>query len=207
MISSNLRIKLIFLVKILIIYFILSTKSYAEDSKIDKSLVTIGSYDATVKIKIFSSLTCPHCASFHSEVVPEIMKKFVETGKAQLIFIDFPLDLAAFNASKLLHCIDQKKQIIFLDTIYETQESWTSGSGIEDINENLKKIVKNLGINSSQFDECLIDEAISDKILNGRIKANKKYSINSTPTIIINEKKLEGSVSFKNIKKRIEKII
>ena len=207
MINSNLRIKLISLVKILIIYFILSTKSYTEDSKIDKSLVTIGSYDATVKIKIFSSLTCPHCASFHSEVVPEIMKKFVETGKAQLIFIDFPLDLAAFNASKLLHCIDQKKQIIFLDTIYETQESWTSGSGIEDINENLKRIVKNLGINSSQFDECLIDEAISDKILNGRIEGNKKYSINSTPTIIINEKKLEGSASFKNIKKRIEKII
>ena len=207
MINSNLHIKLISLVKILIIYFILSTKSYAEDSKIDKSLVTIGSYDATVKIKIFSSLTCPHCASFHSEVVPEIMKKFVETGKAQLIFIDFPLDLAAFNASKLLHCIDQKKQIIFLDTIYETQESWTSGSDIEDINENLKKIVKDLGINSSQFDKCLIDEAISDKILNGRIKANKKYSINSTPTIIINEKKLEGSASFKNIKKRIEKII
>ena len=207
MINSNLRIKLISLVKILIIYFILSTKSYAEDSKIDKSLIVIGSYDATVKIKIFSSLTCPHCASFHIEVVPEIMKKFVETGKAQLIFIDFPLDLAAFNASKLLHCIDQKKQIIFLDTIYETQESWTSGSDIEDINENLKKIVKDLGINSSQFDKCLIDEAISDKILNGRIKANKKYSINSTPTIIINEKKLEGSASFKNIKKRIEKII
>ena len=157
MINSNLHIKLISLVKILIIYFILSTKSYTEDSKIDKSLVTIGSYDATVKIKIFSSLTCPHCASFHIEVVPEIMKKFVETGKAQLIFIDFPLDLAAFNASKLLHCIDQKKQIIFLDTIYETQESWTSGSDIEDINENLKKIVKDLGINSSQFDKCLID--------------------------------------------------
>ena len=207
MINSNLHIKLISLVKILIIYFILSTKSYAEDSKIDKSLIVIGSYDATVKIKIFSSLTCPHCASFHIEVVPEIMKKFVETGKAQLIFIDFPLDLAAFNASKLLHCIDQKKQIIFLDTIYETQENWTSGSDIEDINENLKKIVKDLGINSSQFDKCLIDEAISDKILNGRIKANKKYSINSTPTIIINEKKLEGSASFKNIKKRIEKII
>ncbi len=207
MTSSDLHIKLISLIKILIIYLIISTKSYAEDSKINKSMVTVGSYEATVKIKIFSSLTCPHCANFHVKVVPEIMEKFVETGKVQLIFIDFPLDLAAFNASKLLHCIEQKKQIIFLDTIYETQESWTNGSDIEDINENLKKIVKNLGINSSQFDKCLIDEAISDKILNGRIQANKKYSIDSTPTIIINEKKLEGSASFKNIKKRIEKII
>ena len=207
MTSPDLHIKLISLIKILIIYLIISTKSYAEDSKINKSMITVGSYEATVKIKIFSSLTCPHCANFHIKVVPEIMEKFVETGKVQLIFIDFPLDLAAFNASKLLHCIEQKKQIIFLDTIYETQESWTNGSDIEDINENLKKIVKNLGINSSQFDKCLIDESISDKILNGRIEGNKKYSINSTPTIIINEKKLEGSASFKNIKKRIEKII
>ena len=95
----------------------------------------------------------------------------------------------------------------FLDIIYETQTKWTIGSNVNDINNNLKKFVKNLGINSAQFDKCLIDEAISDKILNDRIDATKKYSINSTPTIIINEKKLEGSVSFKNIQKNIEKLI
>ena len=78
---------------------------------------------------------------------------------------------------------------------------------MEVINKNLKKIVKKLGISSEKFEKCRIDEEISDKILNGRIEANKKYSINSTPTIVINEKKLEGSTSFKNIKKRIEKII
>jgi protein-disulfide isomerase len=125
----------------------------------------------------------------------------------QLIFIDFPLDQGAFNASKLLHCLDKKKQIAFLDIIYETQTKWTNASNLNDINKNLKNIVKNLGISSVQFDKCLIDEDISDKILNGRIDANRKYSINSTPTIVINEKKLEGSVSFKNIKKKIEKLI
>ena len=82
-----------------------------------------------------------------------------------------------------------------------------SGSNIKDINKNLKKIVMNFGINPTQFDKCLIDETISDKILNGRIDANHKYSIDSTPTIIINEKKFEGSASFKNIKKKIEKLI
>jgi len=64
-----------------------------------------------------------------------------------------------------------------------------------------------LGISSTQFNKCLIDEAISDKILNSRIDANRKYSIDSTPTIVINEKKLEGSASFKNIEKEIEKLI
>ena len=98
-------------------------------------------------------------------------------------------------------------QIKFLDTIYENQNKWTTGSNINEINNNLKKIVKNLGISSEKFEKCIIDEEISDKILNGRIEADKKYTINSTPTIVINEKKLQGSANFKNIKKRIEKLI
>ena len=172
-----------------------------------KDMVVLGPYNAKVKIKIFSSLTCPHCASFHKLVVPKIKKNYIESGKVQLIFIDFPLDLAAFNASKLLHCLDKKKQITFLDTAYENQSEWANGSDIDEINNNLKKIVKNLGISSSEFNKCLVDEAISDKILSGRIEANKKYSIDSTPTIIINEKKLKGSASFKNIEKKVEKLI
>ena len=202
MIRSNLNIKPFFLIKVILIYLIFCLKSYSDNINPQNNLVVLGSDKATVKIKIFSSLTCPHCANFHINVVSELKKKYIETEKVQLIFIDFPLDQVAFNASKLLHCLDKKKQITFLDTIYKTQDKWTNGSNINDINNNLKKIVKNLGISPTQFDKCLIDEAISDKILNGRIDGNQKYSINSTPTIIINEKKLQGSASFKNIKKK-----
>jgi len=207
MIKSNINSKLFFLIKVCIICLIVFSKSFADDSYMQKNIVVIGPDDAIVKIKVFSSLTCPHCANFHIEVVPEIKKKYIESGKAQIIFIDFPLDQAAFNASKLLHCLDQKKQISFLDIIYETQNKWASGSSINDINKNLKKIAKDFGISSEQFDTCLVNKVISDKILNDRIEANKKYSIDSTPTIIINEKKLEGSANFKNIKKKMEKII
>ena len=207
MIRSNLNIKLFFIIKVILIYLFFCLKSYSDNTSANISLVVLGQDKAPVKIKIFSSLSCPHCANFHIDVVSEIKKEYIETGKVQLIFIDFPLDQVAFNASKLLHCLDKKKQILFLDTIYETQNKWMSGSNIKDINKNLKKIVMNFGINPTQFDKCLIDETISDKILNGRIDANHKYSIDSTPTIIINEKKLEGSVSFKNIKKKIEKLI
>ena len=207
MIRSNLYLKLFVFIKILLIYLMICLKSYADDLPMKNHLVVVGPDDAVVKIKVFSSLTCPHCASFHIKVVPKIKKNYVESGKVQLIFIDFPLDQAAFNASKLLHCVDQKKQITFLDNIYENQNEWTSGSNINEINNNLKKIVKNLGITSTEFDKCLDDESISDKILNGRIDGNQKYSINSTPTIIINEKKLEGSANFQNIEKKIEKLI
>ena len=207
MIRSNLNIKIFFLIKIILFFTILSVKCYSDNSEKNDSLVVLGSDKAIVKIKIFSSLTCPHCANFHIKVVPEIKREYIDTGKVQLIFIDFPLDQVAFNASKILHCLDKTQQITFLDIIYETQMKWTNGSNMDDINKNLKKIVKNLGISSVKFDKCLIDEVISDKILNGRVDAHKKYSINSTPTIVINEKKLEGSVSFKNIKKKIEKLI
>jgi len=207
MIRSNLNIKFFFITKVVLIYLFFCLKSYTDDIATNIDSIVLGQDKAPVKIKIFSSLTCPHCANFHINVIPEIKKEYIKTGKVQLIFIDFPLDQVAFNASKLLHCLDKKNQILFLDTIYETQSKWTGGSNLNDINKNLKKIVMDFGINSAQFDKCLIDETISDKILNGRINANHKYSIDSTPTIIINEKKLEGSTSFKNIKKKIEKLI
>ena len=207
MIKSKINNNITFLLKILTIYIIFFLKSYAIETKNENDFVVLGNSDAPVKIKIFSSLTCPHCANFHIEVVPKIVKNYVNTGSVQLIFIDFPLDQAAFNASKLLNCIDQKKQIEFLDIIYENQKKWTNGVDLNEINNNLKKIVKNLGINSNQFKKCLNNDVISDKILNGRIEAQKKYSINSTPTIVINEEKFNKNGNFKNIKKKIDKLI
>jgi protein-disulfide isomerase len=181
--------------------------SYADDSFKKNKLIAIGMNNAPVKIKIFSSLTCPHCASLHINIISKIKKKYVSSNKVQLIFIDFPLDQAAFNASKILHCIDKNKQINFLDIIYKNQSVWTAGTKIEEINDNLKDIVKSLGISSFDIDACLNNETIADKILNDRINGHKKYSINSTPTIIINEKKFEGSVTFESIQKKIEKMI
>jgi len=206
MLKKNLNLKLFFFAKLFLFLFIINLKSYAENSQL-KTNLTIGSENAAVKIKVFSSLTCPHCADFHTKVIPEIKKNYIDSGKVQLILIDFPLDQAGFNASKLLHCVDDKKKLTFLDTIYENQNEWTIGGSIEEINNNLREIVKNLGISSSQFDKCLNNEAISDKIINGRINGHQKYSINSTPTIVINEKKFEGSTSYNNIKKIIEKLI
>ena len=192
------RNKLILSLKVFLIYFIISLKIYAADSNSQNKLVVLGVDGAPIKIKVFSSFTCPHCANFHKEVIPKINKNYVVSGKVQIIFIDFPLDQMAFNASKLLHCLNQEKQIKFLDIVYETQNQWTSGTNADEINNNLQQIGKSLGINSLQYNKCLNDEAISDKILNGRIDGQKKYSIDSTPTIIINEKKFKGSTSFKN---------
>ena len=203
----NFNYKIFMLIKICFIYFLFLTQSYSDNSEIQNDWAVLGTNDAPVKIKVFSSLTCPHCADFHIKIVPKIKKKYIDSGKVQIIFIDFPLDQAAFNASKLLHCVDQNKKIKFLDNIYESQNKWTLGSDLEEVNDNLRQIVKILGIDASKFDKCLNNENVANKILNGRINGQEKYSINSTPTIVINEKKLEGSVDFKNIEKKIKKII
>ena len=207
MTRNKLNYKLLFLAKVFFIYIFVCLKSYSDDTLIKNNLIVLGEDNAPVKIKIFSSLTCPHCANFHIKVVPEIEKNYVKFGKVQLIFLDFPLDEAALNASKLLHCVDQKKQLKFLDTIYENQAHWMTGSNLNEINNNLKEIVKHLGISSAEFEKCLNNEIVENNILNSRIEGQRKYSINSTPTIIINEKKFEGSFDFKNMKKKIDKLI
>jgi protein-disulfide isomerase len=207
MIKSYLKKRAEFLIKVILFYFILSLNSYSDNLNGENRLIVLGSDSAKVKIKVFSSFTCPHCASFHMKILPKIKKEYIDNNKVQLIFIDFPLDAAALNASKLLHCVDEQNQINFMDAIYEKQSDWANASNLDEVNNNIKKIVKNLGITLDQFDQCLINVNIEDKILNGRIEASKKYSINSTPTIVINEKKLKDSVNFKNIKKKIEELI
>ena len=207
MLRSHFKLNLFFLIKILFIYLSFLLSSYASELNTQNNLVSIGKDDAPVEIKIYSSLTCPHCADFHTNVLPKIKSKYVETGKVKLILIDFPLDELAFNASKLLHCVDTKDQISYLDTIYETQSEWTSGTSISEINDNLRNIVQNFGVNQEKFDKCLNNQKVEDKILEGRIDGQKRYSIESTPTIVINDKKLNTEASFKNIEKKIEKLI
>ena len=116
----NFNYKIFIVLKVCLIYFLFLVQSYSDNSEIQNDWVVLGANDAPVKIKVFSSLTCPHCASFHIKVIPKIKKKYIDSGKVQIIFIDFPLDQAAFNASKLLHCVDQNKKIKFLDNIYES---------------------------------------------------------------------------------------
>ena len=183
------------------------SQSYGSDDLEETKLISIGNNDAPVKIKVFSSFTCPHCANFHLNVISEIKKKYVDSGKVKITFIDFPLDLAALNASKIIHCVEKNLQMKVMDLIYENQSNWAVGNTIEEINENLKKIVTTIGINSDKIDKCFFDENIENIVLNSRINGDKKYSISSTPTIIINEKKYKGNNNFKDIEKEIKKII
>ena len=173
------------------------------DSKI-KSLIE-GNIDAKVKLVVYESLTCGACANFHKNIYPKLKADFIDNGIVSIEFRSFPLDLAALNASKIAHCKNDGKTDI-LHFLYENQNNWVKGKTVEDINSHLRSLILN-NKTSLNFEECLLDKNIEDYVLNDRIKAVKKYDINSTPTLIINDKKFDKPLDYKNLKKTLEKLI
>ena len=168
----------------------------------------IGNPDAKIIVKVFSSLTCPHCADFHKKIFYKLDKEFIQTNVVRFEHNGFPLDLAALNAEKVLKCLDDpKKKLSFLSEIYEKQDSWTSGQDINSINSKLSKIAKNYDLNGDRVNNCLISEKLENEVLENRINASKKYSIQSTPTIFINEEKYEGSHNYEEFRKAIKKLL
>ena len=184
-----------------IIFFCFET--VLADTKI-KSLYE-GNINAKVSIIIYESLTCEHCADFHTEVYPKLKKDFIDTGFVKIEFRSFPLDLAALNASKIAHCKNDGKPDL-LHFLYKNQKKWVLGETIDDVNKHLKSLILK---NESEldFESCLIDKNIEDHVLNDRISGVKKFNIEATPTLIINDKKFDNPHNYKKLKKTIEKLI
>jgi protein-disulfide isomerase len=167
--------------------------------------IFVGNKDAKITIIAFESLTCSHCASFHKDVFPELKKEYLDTGIAKIEFRHFPLDAAAFNASKVSQCKNDGDSTM-LNSFIANQQKWVKGSSVEEANENLQKFLESEGFNVD-FKKCIENKEIEDFILNDRIDGVKKYKVNATPTIIINDKKFEKSLNYKNLKKALEKLI
>ena len=204
MIHYHLKQKLLLVIKIILIYFFISGKIFSMEGKNIKD-ITEGNKNAKVEILIYESLTCPHCAAFHKEIYPDLKKNFIDKGLVKIQFKSFPLDIAALNASKIAHCKNDGKPDI-LHFLYNNQNMWMKGENIDQINSNLKMIIKKQNL-QIDFGKCVNDKKMEDYILEERIESVKKFEINSTPTLIINNKKFSKPLTYKNIKKAIEKLI
>ena len=195
--------KKIFLV-LTILFLTFSTKTIADTSNSIQQIYE-GNEDAKVTIITYESLTCSHCADFHNNVYPKLKKEFIDTGLVKIEFRHFPLDMAAFNASKIAQCNNDGKSDL-LHFLFSNQKKWVIGETVEAINENLKKLLKNENI-VIDFEKCTNNKNIEDYVLNDRIEGVKKFKVNATPTIIINNKKFDKTLNYKNLKKIIEKLI
>ena len=186
-----------------LLIFLISIKYLSAEIKVKR--LYEGREDSKITILVFESLTCSHCAKFHTDIYPELKKNFIDKGFVKLEYRNFPLDLAALNAAKVVHCKNVNGEEI-LHFLYKNQNEWVKGNTIEDLNKNLEKILasKNFGIN---YNQCIKDKNIEDFVLEDRIEGVKKYNVDATPTLIINGKKFEKSLTYKNLEKTLEKLL
>ena len=194
--------KIFLALTILVLTF--STQIIADTSNSIKQIYE-GNEDAKVTIITYESLTCSHCADFHKNVYPQLKKEFIDAGLVKIEFRHFPLDMAALNASKIAQCNNDGKSDL-LHFLFSNQKKWAIGETVEAANENLKKLLKDENI-AVDFEKCTNNKNIEDYVLNDRIEGVKKFKVNATPTIIINNKKFDKSLNYKNLKKSIEKLI
>lgn len=161
----------------------------------------LGNPDAPVTIIEYSSLTCAHCARFHADTLPRVKENWIEAGKARLVYRHFPLDGLALRAAAVANCFDGKRHFSFLDAMFASQRRWTRSS---DPLADLARMARLAGMSQEVFDRCVEDEAEIDRILERRADGESTYDVNSTPTLIVNGKKLRGSVSYEDFEKVLE---
>ena len=191
--------------KKLLFIFIAIFGLFSSSSVAEAVRIVSGKENAKITIIAYESLTCSHCADFHKKIYPQLKKDFIDPGLVKIEFRHFPLDAAAFNASKIAQC-NQLQSLEILESLYANQQEWVKGKTVIELNENLKKFIKKEGY-KIDFEKCINDKKIEDFVLNDRVEGAKKYKVNSTPTIIINNKKFDKSLNYKNLKKSLEKLI
>ena len=189
--------------KILLIFVIFS--STISLSNAENYRIISGNQNAKITIIAYESLTCSHCANFHKDIYTKLQRDYIDNGLAKIEFRHFPLDIAALNASKITQC-NKEQSLEILNILYKNQKNWIKGNTLDEISINLKKFVENEKFDID-FEKCINNKDIEDFVLNDRIEGVKKFDINATPTIIINNKKFDKTLNYKNLKETLEKLI
>ena len=155
--------------------------------------LTLGDPAAPITIVEYSSLTCPHCAAFHTETLPELKEKYVDTGQVLIKFRPFPLDPYAMAGAMLAQCVSPVMRVAFIDILFARQGMWIAS---QDPSAELQKIAKQAGLSEDDYIVCLKDESVLAAIRGMQTAAAEKLNVRSTPTFFVNGEKLEGNQSL-----------
>ena len=166
----------------------------------------IGNLDAPITIIEYASLSCSHCADFHVNKLPKLIEEFVDTGKAKIVFRDFPFNWPALVGSMVLRCVPSELRYQYTDALYQLQSRWVVRDKVK-IKQELYKIMQSGGMTKAQFNECLGNKELENLILQGIINAQEEFNIKSTPSFIINGTLLEGNKPIKDFRQIIDKIL
>ena len=164
----------------------------------------MGDPSAKATIVEYSSLTCPHCADFHREVLPRIGQEYIEKGVVRYVARDFPLDGRALAAAMIARCVPPDRYFGFLDMLFRDQQTWArSASPLDD----LKVRAQLAGLSPAEVDACLADQNLLKGIQASASEARQRENIESTPTFFIDGKKISGAASYDQFKAAIDEAI
>ena len=172
-------------------------------SEVSLQELSTGDDDAPVTIIEYASMTCSHCADFHTETYPALKEDYIEKGEVKFIFREFPLDKLSMATSMLARCVDNSISLAFIDILFQKRSKWYSDNAIAE----LKSLSKQAGLNSEEFDQCLNDQELLDQLIMQKENAIKEFQINSTPSFIINGKVISGNKPYSYFKSEIERIL
>ena len=190
-----------------IILSLFNYSSFAESAlNLSKDDFVIGDENAPITIIEYASLSCSHCADFHLNTLPTLKKEFVDTGKAKIVFRDFPFNFPALLGSMLLRCIPQDIREQYTEALYLMQSSWVNRENSKTI-EELYKIMQSGGMNKEDFNSCIENTELENQLLQGVISAQNEFNIKSTPSFIINGQIIEGNKPIKDFRQIINKIL
>lgn len=160
----------------------------------------LGKDDAPITIIEYASLTCPHCAEFDKTVLPQLKTTYIDTGKAKLVYRDFPLDQVALKASMIARCLPSDRYFPFIDALFKQQASWAYGG---DPKAGLLRMARLAGMSQDTFDKCFDDKQLEDQVLQERLDGSRQFNIQGTPTLIVNGTVSDGN-SFEDLDKMIK---
>ncbi len=167
---------------------------------------TVGDATAPIKVIEYSSLTCSHCAAFHTDTYPKIKENYIDTGKVEMTFREFPLNKPALEASQILRCMPEDKYLSFQELLFETQEQWAFG---DNYMASLKQNAKLAGMSEEEFDACLQNKELQEALTQRVQEGSKKWDIKSTPTFVVNngDKILVGSQPYEAFEKAFNSLL
>ena len=207
------KIKNEFFKKIVYYFFIFSifllffNKTYSKTIlDINEEDFIIGDINAPVTIIEYASLSCSHCANFHHNTLPQLQKEYIDTGIIKIVFRDFPLNYPALMGSLLLQCIDHNIRFEYLSALFILQPKWVKPE-VEIVKKELFKIMQTGGMTKENFNKCLNNTDLEQKILQGLMDAQNEFNIGTTPSFIINGTLLKGNQSIKDFRKTINKAL
>lgn len=174
------------------------------DSQAKFGDVVLGDPDAPVTVIEYASMTCSHCAAFHTGTLPQLKEQYIDTGKVKFILREFPLDNLAGAASMLARCVDQDKFYPFVDMLFEKQQQWARA---DDPVQELRQVSKLAGFTEERFNQCVTDQDALEYIQQVRAEGDQKYDIQATPTLIINGQKLEGAQPIERLQAVIDPLL